>query len=276
MNYILTVAVKELKDGLRNRWVLSITLIFILLSIGLAYFGAVASGQVGFTPLSTMIVSLASLATFIIPIIALMLAYDTIVGESEQGTLLLLLTYPLSRSQLLLGKFLGKTLIMAISTLLGFSASALLIGFFAEQIDITELITAFSLFIISSTLLGAVFIALAILISVLVNEKSKAAGLALTIWFLFVLVYDVALLGILILTKGAVGANYFPYLLLLNPTDVFRLINLSGFEAAQVQSGLMGIANGDLLSPAFLFIALIIWVLIPLLMALGLFRRRSV
>jgi Cu-processing system permease protein len=75
--------------------------------MGLAWFGAAASGEVGFTRISTTIVSLASLAVFLIPLIALMLAYDSIVGEDEQGTLLLLMTYPLSRTGLLAGKFLG-------------------------------------------------------------------------------------------------------------------------------------------------------------------------
>ena len=275
MHFILTVALKEFHDGLRNRWVIAITLIFILLSIGLAYFGAAASGQVGFTPLSTMIVSLASLAVFIIPIIALMLAYDTIVGEREQGTLLLLLTYPLSRSQLVLGKFFGKTLIMALSSLIGFSSSAILIGLFADSIDKTELIYAFALFILSATLLGAVFIALAILISIIVSEKSRAAGLALIVWFVFVLIYDLGLLGILIVTKGAVGASYFPYLLLMNPTDIFRLINLSGFEAAQVQAGLMSLANAEILTPSVLLMALVVWIIVPLLIAIGLFKRQS-
>ncbi len=274
MKFILAVALKELKDGLRNRWIIAITLIFICLSLGLAYFGAAASGQVGFTPLSTMIVSLASLTVFIIPIIALMLAYDSIVGEDEQGTLLLLLTYPLSRSQLLLGKFFGKTFIMAISTILGFSASAILIAIFSEQIELSELIYAFSVFIISAILLGAIFIAIAMLMSAFVKEKSIAAGLALIVWFFFVLVYDLGLLGILVMTEGGVGADYFPYLLLLNPTDIFRLVNLSGFEAAQVQSGLMAVATSDLLSPIYLFSALCLWVIIPLIIAIAIFKKR--
>ena len=271
---IITVAFKEFRDGFRNRWIIAITFIFIILSLGLAYFGAAASGQVGFTPLATMIVSLASLAVFIIPIIALMLAYDTIVGEEEQGTLLLLLTYPLSRSQLLMGKFLGKTMIMAISTIIGFSAAAFLIGFFAEQIETQELMQSFSLFILSAIMLGAVFIALAILISTLVAEKSRAAGLALILWFIFVLFYDLSLLALLIVTKGGVGADYFPYLLLGNPTDIFRLINLSGFEAAQVQAGLMSVANSDLLSAKVLFTALSAWIVMPLLLAMVAFRKR--
>jgi len=106
MHESFVVAGKEFRDGLRNRWVLAITLVFALLAIALAWFGAAISGEVGFTRVATTIASLASLAVFLIPLIALMLAYDSIVGEDENGTLLLLMTYPLSRTGLLAGKFL--------------------------------------------------------------------------------------------------------------------------------------------------------------------------
>ena len=127
MQAIVAIAVKELSDGLRNRWVLAITLIFAVLAMSLSYFGAAASGALGFAGLATTIVSLASLAVFLIPLIALFLAYDSIVGEEEQGTLLLLLTYPLSRTQLLIGKFLGHGAILAISTALGFGLAGAMI-----------------------------------------------------------------------------------------------------------------------------------------------------
>ena len=104
MHAIWCIAQKELKDGLRNRWIVAITLVFALLSIGISWFGAAASGMVGFTSIPNTIISLASLAVFLIPLIALLLAYDAIVGEDEDGTLLLLLTYPLTKAQLLLGK----------------------------------------------------------------------------------------------------------------------------------------------------------------------------
>ncbi|HCH70803.1 MAG TPA: hypothetical protein DE042_10140, partial [Colwellia sp.] len=75
MKEMLTVANKEFYDGFRNRWLVSITLIFALLSVGLTYFGAAASGSVGVTSLSTTVASLASLAVFLIPLIALLLSY---------------------------------------------------------------------------------------------------------------------------------------------------------------------------------------------------------
>ncbi len=274
MHEVLTVARKEFRDGLRNRWVLAITVILALFALGLAYFGAAASGQVGFTSLDTTIISLASLAIFVIPLIALLLSYDSVVGEEEQGTLLLLLSYPLSRVQLLAGKFLGHALVLAISSVLGFGLAALSIAVLTGEVFSSSLWRAFGAFILSAVMLGWVFVALAYLVSVVVNEKSRAAGLALVVWFLFVLVFDLALLGLLVGTRGSVSAEMFPYLLLLNPTDVFRLINLSGFEAAQAYSGLVSAASTRLFSPSLLLGVLLLWSLIPFGLASWLFGRR--
>ena len=47
MNAVVTIATKEFQDGMRNRWVLAITLVFAVLAVGLSYFGAAASGGGG-------------------------------------------------------------------------------------------------------------------------------------------------------------------------------------------------------------------------------------
>lgn len=274
MNPMLTMAGKEFRDGLRNRWILAITIIFAVLSIGLAYFGAAAAGKVGFTSLSSTIVSLASLAVFIIPLIAMMLAYDSLVGEDESGTLLLLMTYPLSRWQLLLGKIFGHAMIMASATLVGFGSAAVIMGSFSDHTNWQELIEAFSIFIGSAILLGWVFIAFAYIISASVTEKSKAAGLALIIWFLFVLVFDLGLLALLVGTKGDVNADLLPYLLLLNPTDIFRLVNVSYFANEQL-TGLMAISQHVGFATSTLFAALLAWMVVPTGLALLLFNRRT-
>lgn len=275
MYEIVTVAGKEFRDGLRNRWVLAISAVLALFALGLAYFGAAASGQVGFTSLDTTIVSLASLAIFVIPLIALLLAYDTVVGEEEQGTLLLLLSYPLSRFQLLSGKFLGHASVLAVSTVLGFGLAGLVITASTGDLAAFDVWTALGFFILSSVLLGWAFVALAYVISVAVGEKSRAAGLALIVWFLFVLVFDLGLLGMLVATEGGVGAEVFPYLLLLNPTDVFRLANLAGFEAAQAYSGLVSVAAARVFHPGVLIGVLALWVAVPFGLAAWLFGRRS-
>lgn len=183
MPVVWTIARKELADGLRNRWLLAISLLFALLSVGIAWFGAAAAGQVGFTSVPATVASLTSLATFLMPLIALLLAYDAIVGEEEGGTLLLLLTYPLGRGQLLLGKFLGHGLILALATLIGFGSAALAILALVPEVEAAILLGAFGRFMGSSLLLGCVFLALAYALSSRASEKSSAAGQALGLWF---------------------------------------------------------------------------------------------
>src|SRR5690606_16314478 len=142
MNAIWTIARKELSDSLRNRWLVAISVVFATLALGIAWFGAAASGQVGYASTPATIASLASLGIFLIPLIALLLAYDAIVGEEEGGTLLLLMTYPLSKSQLLLGKFLGHGLTLALATIIGFGVAGIAIAVLVEDVAIAALAVA--------------------------------------------------------------------------------------------------------------------------------------
>ncbi|MCP9338533.1 ABC transporter permease [Stutzerimonas xanthomarina] len=273
MNQIWNIARKEFSDGLRNRWLLAISLLFAVLAVGIAWLGAAASGQLGFTSIPATIASLASLATFLMPLIALLLAYDAIVGEDEGGTLMLLLTYPLGRGQILLGKFVGHGLILALAVLIGFGCAMLAIAALVENIEIGLLLWAFGRFMISSTLLGWVFLALAYVLSSKVSEKSSAAGLALGVWFLFVLVFDLVLLALLVLSEGKFNPELLPWLLLLNPADIYRLINLSGFEGGNAM-GVMALGSDLPLPAAALWLCLLLWVGVSLLLAYGVFRRR--
>lgn len=274
MKQIFNIARKEISDGMRNRWILAISILFAVLAVGITWFGAAASGQVGFTSIPATIASLASLATFLMPLIALMLAYDAIVGEEEGGTLMLLLTYPLSRSQLLTGKFVGHGCILGLATLIGFGSAAVAIALWVPEVTMNSLVFAFGRFILSSILLGLVFLAFAYVLSSHANEKSTAAGLALGIWFLFVLVFDLALLTLLVVTEGRISPELLPWLLLLNPTDIYRLINLGGFEAGGQGMGVMALAGDLPVGPAILWLCLIAWVAVILLLAHWRFSRR--
>jgi len=252
MNQVWNIARKELSDGLRNRWLLAISLLFAVLAVGIAWLGAAASGQLGFTSIPATIASLASLATF----------------------LMLLLTYPLGRGEILLGKFVGHGLILALAVLIGFGCAALAIAVLVEGVELGMLFWAFGRFMISSTLLGWVFLAFAYVLSGKVNEKSSAAGLALGVWFLFVLVFDLVLLALLVLSEGKFNPELLPWLLLLNPTDIYRLINLSGFEGSGSAMGVLSL-GADLPVPAsVLWLCLLAWIGVSLLLAYGIFRRR--
>jgi len=273
MHELLTVARKEFREGVRNRWLIGIALLLALFALGLGYLGGCISGKAGVLPLDTLIVSMASLAVFLLPLIALLLAYDAIVGERENGTLLLLLSYPLSRSQLIGGKFLGHLLVLALATVLGFGIAGVTLAISLGRLADPGLWRVFGLFILSAVLLGGVFLALAYLISAMVSEKSHAAALALGTWFFFVLAWDLALLGLLVLSRGAVAQDLFPYLLLLNPNDVFRLANFTLVGAPSAYPGMAPIVQQGGFSLPLLLGILTGWLVVPFLLACWQFRR---
>jgi len=271
LSAIFAVVLKEISDALRNRWLLAITLFFAVFSTGIAWLGAAASGSVGFTSIDSTMVSLASLCMFVIPLIALFLAYGAIVAEDEDGTLLLLLTYPISRGQLLMGKFIGHGSILAGATMVGFGSSGVMAYVLVDGLDGFEALRAWGLFIASATALGLAFIAMAYLISAMVQEKSKAAGLALVIWIFYVLIFDLGLLGLLVGTQGHFYPDIFPYFLLLNPADIFRLINMAGLPAG---NGVLSLTQQSPFSILVLFSGLSGWIGVPLLAAYWRFTKR--
>ena len=121
---ILTIAAKEFRDRMRNRWVLAVALVFTVFSLVIAYFGGAQQGSVGFRSIEFTIASLVSLVIYLIPLIALLLGFDAIVGERERGSLDLLLALPITRLELLLGKYLGLAAALTLSTLAGFGLVA--------------------------------------------------------------------------------------------------------------------------------------------------------
>ena len=85
------------------------------------------------SPLTVTVVSLSSLTIFLLPLIALLLSYDAIVGEHERGTLALLLAYPVARWQVIVGKFLGHVTILALATVAGLWRSGCRFGGYVER-----------------------------------------------------------------------------------------------------------------------------------------------
>ncbi|WP_454747666.1 ABC transporter permease [Ciceribacter selenitireducens] len=275
MTNILIIARKEIQEGLRNRWVLATTLLLAALALTLSFLGSAPTGNVGVNRLDVVIVSLSSLTIFLVPLIALLLSHDAIVGESERGTMLLLLSYPIGRSEAIFGKFLGHLAILAFATAIGYGVAAAALTVTGADIAI-ESWRAFLSMVGSSVLLGAVFLAIGYLTSTLVSERSTAGGIAIGIWLFFVLIYDMALLGGLVAAKGqAVPALLLDLLLLANPTDAYRLLNLGSGNAGAL-SGMGGIAAHTGLTAPVLIAALAFWTIVPLGCATVIFSRREV
>lgn len=275
MNAMATIAGKEIRESLRNRWIVAMTLLLAVLALSLALLGSAPAGTVDADRLSVTVVSLASLSIFLLPLISLMLSYDAIVGEVERGTLLLVLAYPVSRWQLVLGKFLGHVGVLALATVVGYGVAGLIVGAIIEGVDAGGW-RDFGILIATSVLLGASFIAIGYLLSVVVRERATAAGLAVGVWLVFVLVFDLVLLGALVMDHGQrIGAGFLNIVFLLNPADVFRILNLTGTPGASLLSG-MGAAGAETgFGSGLLLAVMAVWIVAPLAAAGLIFRRRE-
>jgi Cu-processing system permease protein len=274
MTQILILAKAEFQEGLRNRWVVASIALLTTLAFSLTVLGSAPIGETRASPLGVTTVSLASLSVYLLPLIALMVSFDAIVGERERGTLLLLLTYPVSRWQVIAGKFLGHVTVISLAILIGYGSAGI---YLSTQTDASSAQWwQFVAMLGSSILMGSVFIALGYLISVLVTSRATAGGIAIALWLFMVVVYDLLLLGAVMMDSGDhLNSQLFAVLMLLNPADTYRLFNLAGSEAANMVTGAAGLLDTSSLNWQILIGLLALWLVVPLSLAALIFQRQE-
>lgn len=262
------IAGREFRDRIRNRWVLVVAGVFTLFALVIAYFGSAQQGAVGFRGIDVTIASLVSLVIYLVPLIALLLGHDAIVGERERGSLDLLLSMPITRFELLLGKFAGLAGALGVSTIAGFGLAGVLLSY---KIGFAALYH-YAGFIVSALLLGLAFLSLAVMVSVIAQNRMRASGIAIALWFFYVLVYDLLMLGLLVVSEGRLNLNFLPFMLMLNPADVFRILNIFGFEDVRQLYGLATVFPETLTSPWLLGATMMFWIVAPLAVAIWRFK----
>jgi Cu-processing system permease protein len=274
MKMLWTLALKELRDGFRNRWVAAAIIVLAILALVLSVLGSAPTGSVRVSELDISVISLASLSVYLIPLIALMLSYDALVGEFERGTMMLLLAYPVTRWQIIVGKFLGHLMILLIAIVVGYGGTVVVLTLVTDSG--TEGWQAYATMMASTLVLGAVFIALGYLISVVVRERATAVGAAIGLWLVFVVLYDLLLFGVLTMDEGQqIGQQLFSMLMLVSPTDTYRVLNLSLFEGVSEAAGIAGVASEAGLSATLLVSSMMLWIVLPLVGTLLVFQRRE-
>ena len=98
---IIAIARIEATITRRNRWLLMATVIMVLFAVALTLAGSAPTGTLGVNMLTVSVASMTTLSVYLAPLLALMMAFDSIAGEAERGGLGLLLSYPVSRAEIL-------------------------------------------------------------------------------------------------------------------------------------------------------------------------------
>ncbi|HEX9593004.1 MAG TPA: ABC transporter permease subunit [bacterium] len=265
---ILTIARKELTDRLRNRWVWTVSALLCVSALAIALFGAAPVGVVGGKGGGAAMASLMNLAVYLVPLIAMILGCGAIIDEQQRGTLDLILVQPLSVGAYFAGTFLGFALALAIAV-----GSGLAIAGVVTSLWLGVAVGEYLALILLALLLGGAFLALSFLVSLLARERGRAIASSIFVWLFAVFVFDLLLVGLLIVSAGKVPAALFGALLLANPADVYRLLCLHWIGSAASSMGLASVVESGM--PAgMLFGMLVLWIVLPLTLSYLLLRRR--
>ncbi len=217
---VAIIASQELRISLRSRWVQIFAVVFAVLTLAISYFGMVTSIVVGFEGFTRTTASLLNLVLYLVPMLALAAATSSFCPE--QGAAELLFSQPVSRGEVLFGKILGLYASLAIAVLFGFGIS----GFIVASQSGAEGVSRYLGFLGVTFILLLSFLCLGALAAVGSASRIKALGIALALWFLFVLFYDLMMIGLVGLldphsARAAVLLGLFG-----NPVDLARVAGL--------------------------------------------------
>ena len=266
-----SIARQELSQMLRSDWLLLYAALFGLLALGISYIGQRNLGDIGFQNFSRTTASLLNLCLLLTPLIALSLGAGAIAGMRDRGSLTYMMSQPISPVELLLGKAAGVFASVALASTVGFGLAGIVIAFYAPSLDAGLYLMLWVLVVA----LAAVMVALGVLASVLTRSRAQATGLALVGWFVFVLFFDLVLIGLLSVSN--IGGAGMLTTLLLNPVEIVRVLAVIHLEPELNVLGPFGAYVLDELGVAWatvlLSASLAVWLIVPLALALWVFQR---
>lgn len=216
MNSTQKILKYSFMDMLRSKWIIIYSLFFLIITLSLLYFSA---------NLSKSIISLMNIVLTIVPLISTMIGVFYYYNSSEFVELLL--SQPVKRRSVFLGKYLGISFSLALSFLIGMGIPFLIYG-----ISVSQEVWNFLMLLIVGLLLTFVFVGIAFYSSILFTDKIKGFGFAIVIWLFMAIIYDgIFLLALLVLRdfpleKFAIAATIF------NPIDISRTIILLKLDIA--------------------------------------------
>jgi len=257
----------------RNRWVVSFALLFALLTLLIAYFGMVTSGYSGFQDFTRTAASIVNLGGFLIPLFALLLGVFSFITNA--GYFEVVITQPVSRSRVLLGRYLGLLLSVLGASLLGFGLPGALIAMVIGP----EGAQSYLLVVVYSTALAAVFAGLAVLISVVARRRQIALGIAIAVWVFYELVYGLLMLGTTLYLPPAVLKTVLLAGLMGNPVDIARVLSLievgGPYLFGPAGATLVKSTGSAAVATALGLLGLVVWIVVPMAAAVRIFRRQD-
>jgi len=195
------VVTKEMADSLSSVRMLILELLIVLTAAGTVYGASqtlretVSQDPFVFLKLFTTgrdpLPAFIGFLGFLVPLLAIALAFDAINGEFNQRTMSKVLAQPIYRDALLLGKFLSGlfTLVLALSAIW-----LLIIGLGLLQLGLPpsgEEVARSLWFLLATIFFGGIWLALAMVFSITFRQPATAAMAAIAVWLFFTVFWGI-------------------------------------------------------------------------------------
>lgn len=252
-----TIIKYVLLDLIKNRTIAVYTVVLFVLSFSVLGM----SGNTG-----KGILSLLNVTLLFVPLINLL--FSTIYFFNSSEFIELLLAQPIKRRTMLLANYTGVASALTAAYVIGIGVPVAALAFNAASLTL----------LISGVFLTLVFSAIGLLLFVIFNDKTKGIGAAIVTALFFTLIFDGLLLGFIYsfsdypIDKPIIG------FISLNPVDLGRILVLLKLDVA-VMMGYSGALFkkflGSFFGIAYASTCLLIWVILPLIAATRIFRRKN-
>ncbi len=241
-------------DLIRSRWSYIYLAFYLILGFVLLFLN---------NDLSKAVITLMNIIVVLTPMIGTIFGVMYFYNSREFTELLL--AQPVKRSSIFLGQYLGISISLALSLIIGLGIPFLAYGIFQSGISG---IVNFIMLLLSGTFLTFIFVALSVNIALFNVNKLKGFGYAILMWLFFAVIYDGLLLISLVLLDDYPLDKFALISSLLNPIDLSRVMillkldisALMGYTGALFQK-FFGTSSGLLISIGML----LLWVAVPVL-----------
>jgi len=265
---VLAVAEKDFRDAVRSRLMIVVAVLFVAFTGGGIALGNAFGLESGAVAALILDLLLRGTTTFV-PLVALGIAFRSVAGERQSGSLKMLLSLPNSRLDVVVGKFLGRTAVVAVAIVIGFVSMLVAVAATFDGDIQPEVILTFML---AALLLAIVFVSIAVSVSAF-SESTFAAAIG---GFSFFILFQFAWRGLIFLlryvfngfeTPNAVAETpeWVEVLIVVNPMTGWRqstswlLRRVSDQQEASQEA-----ADAFYLEPWFGFVVLAFWIVLPL------------
>lgn len=217
------IARKDFHEAIRSRllWVLTV-LFVVVMAVSVYLPEMVFDGTVD--PAQALSFMDGPGTVLLIPVVAIVLGYGSIVGERETGSIRFLLGLPNSRREILRGKFLGRTAVLTVPLLLGFLAG----GVVTVAVYGVPPLSIYLPFVLLALLLGAAFVAFAVGVSASSSTQTRAISVVLLVFLLTQSLWNFLVSGLHYAFRGTMPGGELPnrYELVsrLNPIEAYSAV----------------------------------------------------